>query len=385
MTTTTRTPVREEEEGARAPPASAPPYRGAARRPKRATSAASSRACGRSPAVRSAPLTDPFRAGFPRPCAQLKGSLHRMSSVLESAPVPSAAENAPPPPLAAAQSDRPRLAPILYFGGIHVACLGVIWVGVSFTAVMVCLALYALRMFAITAGYHRYFSHRTYSTSRAFRFVLGVLGTLAIQKGPLWWASVHRHHHRESDRPADAHSPIQRGFWHAHVGWILMGAHSDTDVTRIPDLASASELRLLDRFHWVAPVLLYVGLFFFGQHLAAAHPSLGTSGMQLIVWGFAISTVLVYHGAWSVNSILHLWGRRPYKTSDFSRNNPLVAIYTFGEGWHNNHHRFPASERQGFRWWQVDFSHYILRALSFVRLVWDLKRPPQTILDEGRS
>ena len=308
-----------------------------------------------------------------------------MSTVLESIPVPAPrvaialpSEPAPEP------KDRPRWGPMLYFGGIHVACLGAIWVGVSWTAAIVCVSLYALRMFAITAGYHRYFSHRTYSTSRAFRFVLGVLGTLAFQRGPLWWASVHRHHHRESDRPADAHSPIQRGFWHSHVGWILLGSHSTTDVAGVRDLASAWELRLLDRIHWVPPVLLYAGVFWLGEHLRATSPELQTSGLQLLVWGFAISTVMVYNCSWSVNSLLHLWGKRPYKTPDQSRNQGLVAIFTFGEGWHNNHHRFPASERQGWRWWQVDFSHYILRLLSFVRLVWDLKRPPKTILEEGR-
>jgi stearoyl-CoA desaturase (delta-9 desaturase) len=306
-----------------------------------------------------------------------------MSHVLESAPPPPVAA-APSRPLPTPQRDPIRLLPVLYFGGIHLACFGAFFTGVSWTAVSVCLALYALRMFAITAGYHRYFSHRSYSTSRPFRFFLGVLGTLAIQKGPLWWASVHRLHHRESDRPADAHSPVQSGFFHAHVGWILRSSHSTTDVSRIPDLIAVPELRLLDRFHWVAPTLLYVGLWFWGEHLRATAPQLGTSGFQLLVWGFAISTCLVYHGAWSVNSILHLWGSRPYKTSDQSRNNPLVALYTFGEGWHNNHHRFPASEKQGFRWWQIDVSHYVLRLLSFVRLVWDLKRPSRAILDEGR-
>jgi len=308
-----------------------------------------------------------------------------MPTLLDSAPLPAAPPSAVAKPRPPESSDRTRLLPVLYFGGIHLACLGVLWVGASWTAALVCVALYALRMFAITGGYHRYFAHRSYSTSRVFRFVLGVLGTLAFQKGPLWWASVHRHHHAESDRPADAHSPIQKGFWHAHVGWILKGAHSETDVARIRDLHRAWELRLLDRFHFVPPLILYFFVYRLGEHLRATSPELGTSGLQLLVWGFAISTVLVYHCAWSVNSVLHLWGRRPYKTSDFSRNNPIVAIYTFGEGWHNNHHRFPASERQGFRWWQVDFSHYILRLLSFVRLVWDLKGPTRSIIEEGRS
>ena len=280
---------------------------------------------------------------------------------------------------------RPRFFSTAWFAFIHLTALGVIWVGASWTAVLVCVGLYFVRMFAIVAGYHRHFSHRSYETSRVFRFLIGLVGTTAIQKGPLWWASVHRHHHRFSDLPEDAHSPLQRGFWFAHIGWILVPDFDKVDWDRIRDLSKYPEIRLLDRIHWLAPILLTFGTFFFGEWLASAHPSLGTSGLQLLVWGMGISTTLVYHGSWSVNSLLHLWGGRRFKTSDTSRNNALVALYTLGEGWHNNHHRYMNSERQGFYWWQIDIAHMMLRTLSFVGLVWDLKVPPRAILDEGRA
>ncbi len=312
----------------------------------------------------------------------------RMPSILESAPeseaLPVAEVVERPAAATSFPSGRPRLIPTLYFGGIHLACLAILWVGFSWTALWVCLAHYALRMFAITAGYHRLFAHRSYTTSRVFRFFLAVLGTLALQKGPLWWASVHRQHHRASDTPEDVHSPVQRGFWWAHVGWILGADHSGTDYERIKDFAKYPELRWLDRLHFIAPFLLGWGLYALGAHWAVTRPELGTNGPQMLVWGVAVSTVLLYHGTWSVNSILHLWGRRRYKTRDASRNNLWVALYTFGEGWHNNHHRFQSSEKQGFFWWQIDVSHMVLWLFSRVGLVWDLKRPPRSILEEGR-
>lgn len=294
-----------------------------------------------------------------------------------------AAEVVAAPP-AAEPYRRFRLFPTAWFAGIHIACFAAFFVGISWTAVAVCVGLYIVRMFAITAGYHRYFSHRAYDTSRPFAFLLGSVGATAFQKGPIWWASVHRLHHRASDGPEDAHSPLKRGFWWAHVGWILASTHSDTDEERVRDWMRLPEIRLLDRFHWVPPVLLGALLFFGGNALAAAYPSLHTSGAQLLVWGMAISTVLVYHGSWCVNSALHLWGKRRFATPDQSRNNGWVALFTFGEGWHNNHHRWPASERQGFYPGEHDFSHAVLKALSWVRLVWNLKTPPPEILEEGR-
>jgi len=259
---------------------------------------------------------------------------------------------------------------------LHLACLCALRTGVSGTALAVCLALYAVRMFAITAGYHRYFSHRSYKTSRAFQFVLGWLGAMATQKGPLWWAAHHRLHHRYSDTQDDVHSPRLRGFWWSHVGWFLCRKHNATDFRLIKDLAGYPELRFLNAYHVVPPVLLALAMYALGRLLEVQAPDLHTSGAQMLMWGYFISTVLVYHGTFAVNSLAHVIGRRRYPTRDDSRNSLIIALITFGEGWHNNHHYAPSSERQGFYAWEVDFSHYMLKLLSWCGLVWDLQTPP---------
>ena len=264
----------------------------------------------------------------------------------------------------------------LPFLGMHLACLLAIWTGTSFVAVVVCLALYGVRMFAITAGYHRYFSHRSYKTSRTFQFVLGWLGTMAVQKGPLWWASHHRSHHRYSDMADDVHSPTVRGFWWSHVGWFLCRKYHETDDRLIRDLSSYPELQLLNRFYLVPPIVLAVFLLALGRFIQIVAPGANTSAGQMLVWGFFISTVLVYHGTFLVNSLAHVFGTRRFPTRDDSRNNLLIALITFGEGWHNNHHHAPSSERQGFYWWEIDLSHCILKVFSWCGVVWDLNTPP---------
>jgi stearoyl-CoA desaturase (Delta-9 desaturase) len=309
------------------------------------------------------------------------------AAVLEADPAAAETTLAETPPAPARSADdreldRPRLGTCLWFALLHVACFAAIWTGVSWTAAIACAVLYAARMFALTAGYHRHFAHRSYETSRVFRFLLGMLGTTAIQKGPLWWAATHRAHHRWSDHPGDPHSPVERGFWWAHVGWILGDRHAGADLADVRDIAKYPELRWLDRWHLAPPIAVIVLLYVLGEGLGAAWH---TSGLQLVVWGMVISTVLLYHGVWTVNSLVHIWGTRRYATTDNSRNNGLVALWTFGEGWHNNHHRFPASEQQGFRWWQIDISHLGLRTLSLVGLVWGIKKPPRAILEEARE
>lgn len=273
----------------------------------------------------------------------------------------------------------------MVFFGIHLGCLGVIWTGTSWIAVAVCILLYIVRMFAITGGYHRYFSHRSYKTSRVFQFLLGLLGTTAGQKGPLWWAGHHRQHHRHSDDEDDVHSPIVKGIWWAHIGWVVSTKYVDIPVEDVQDLAKYPELRWLDNNHRYTIFALAVAVFLFGYWLGVAHPALGTNGMQMLVWGFFISTTALYHGTFLVNSAAHIIGKRRFNTTDFSRNSWLVAIFTLGEGWHNNHHRYPGSERQGFYWWELDISHYILRALSFLGLVWDLREPPERIFKEAQE
>src|SRR5262245_4740923 len=264
------------------------------------------------------------------------------------------------------------VAKLIPFAFMHLACLAVVFVGISLPAVLLCLGLYAVRMFALTAGYHRYFSHRSFKTSRVFQFVLALMGTMAVQKGPLWWAAHHRRHHKYSDQEGDLHSPVREGFWWSHIGWIVSRENDPTDWDGIRDFARYPELRLLNKFHLVPPVALAVVLFLIG-------------GWLWLVWGFFISTVFLYHGTFSVNSLSHVWGSRRFATTDQSRNNFLIALWTGGEGWHNNHHHYMASVKQGFYWWEVDTSYYVLRVMSWIKLVSDLRVPPKHLLAGARA
>ncbi|MBI3784339.1 MAG: acyl-CoA desaturase [Deltaproteobacteria bacterium] len=273
----------------------------------------------------------------------------------------------------------------LPFWGVHLACLMVLWVGWSWFAVSICAALYLLRVFGITGGYHRYFSHRAYKTSRPVQFLLALLGTSAVQKGPLWWASLHRHHHRYTDVEEDIHSPKISGFWWSHVGWILSDRYMSTKWEAIRDFARFPELRFLNRYHLMTPLSLAIALFLTGYALEHNLPGLRTSGSQLLIWGFFVSTTLVYHATFTINSLAHVFGTRRFETSDSSRNNLILSLLTLGEGWHNNHHRYPGSERQGFYWWEIDVTHYVLRSLSWLGLVWDLREPPPSIYLEAEG
>ncbi|MDB4930022.1 MAG: uncharacterized protein JWM10_2506 [Myxococcaceae bacterium] len=253
---------------------------------------------------------------------------------------------------------------------IHVLSLALPFVvGVSAKSVALAFALYVIRMWGITAGYHRYFAHRSYKTSRWFQFVLAWVGASSVQKGPLWWAGLHRIHHRWSDTPRDIHSPKQRGFLYSHVGWITAPDHDGTDLALIPDFAKYPELRWIDRFHWV-PFAALTALCY------------AIDGWRGVVWGAGVSTVFGWHGTFFINSLAHVWGSRRYETTDTSRNNPLLALITLGEGWHNNHHHYMNSANQGFFWWEFDISYYTLRALALVGVVRDLRHPPAHVLRE---
>jgi stearoyl-CoA desaturase (delta-9 desaturase) len=250
---------------------------------------------------------------------------------------------------------------------VHLGCFAVFWSGVTERAVVLGLALYLLRMFAIGAGYHRYFAHRAYRTSRVFQFGLAFLAQTSAQRGILWWAANHRRHHRYSDTALDVHSPVVRGFLYAHVGWIFVPRNNDTDYAGVRDLARYPELRWLDRQPYLPAIVLG-----FVTWLVA-----GWSGL---VVGFCFSTVVLWHATFSINSLAHLLGRRRYVTGDQSRNNWLLALLTLGEGWHNNHHAYQASVRQGFRWWEYDPTFYVLRTLSWCGVVWDLHMPPSAVV-----
>jgi stearoyl-CoA desaturase (delta-9 desaturase) len=266
---------------------------------------------------------------------------------------------------------------------MHLAVPLVFVVGWSWVAVGTAVFLYVARMFFITAFYHRYFSHKAYKVSRPVQLVMAVLGTTAVQRGPLWWAAHHRFHHAHSDEEVDSHSP-RHGFWWAHMFWFLTKSGAKVRTRLLPDLEKFPELKVVDRWNLVAPVLLAAGLFGLGELLAAKAPQLGTNGWQMFVWGFCVSTVALYHGTYTINSLSHRWGRQRYDTGDDSRNNFVLALVTLGEGWHNNHHHFSASARQGFYWWEVDISYYGLWILSKLGLVSGLKPVPRHVRD-GRA
>jgi len=255
---------------------------------------------------------------------------------------------------------------------VHLACVAALWTGVTYEAVVLCFLLYWLRIFAIGAGYHRYFSHRAYRTSRAFQFALAVLSQSTAQKSVLWWASKHRHHHLHSDTETDVHSPRHKGFVYSHLGWIFSRKNDVADLVKVADFARYPELMWLHKHELVPPVAL-------------ALLSVFIAGWSGLVVGFFWSTVLVYHATFCINSLAHVRGRRRYVTGDDSRNNWLLALFTMGEGWHNNHHAYQSSVRQGFRWWEIDATFYLLKALSWTGLVWDLKTPPAAVrLNEYR-
>ena len=267
---------------------------------------------------------------------------------------------------------------------LHLACFGVLVTGVSTTAVVVCLALFWLRLFAITAFYHRYFSHRSYKTSRPAQFIFALLGNMSAQRGPLWWAAHHRAHHQHADTDDDLHSPVKRGFWWSHAGWFTCDASFKTQMHRINDFAKYPELRWLDRYDIFAPMLLLALLFVAGELFAAFAPALETNGLQLIVWGFVISTVILFHSTVTINSLGHIWGKKRFNNKDESRNNAILALLTLGEGWHNNHHRWAVSARQGFYWYEIDITYGILKVMSWMGIVWDLSPVPAHVLEEGR-
>ncbi|MBX2860768.1 MAG: acyl-CoA desaturase [Vampirovibrio sp.] len=272
-----------------------------------------------------------------------------------------------------------RLIP---FAFLHLGCLAVVFTGWSWTAVGVAVLLYWVRMFAITGFYHRYFSHRSFKTTRLAQFFFAILGLSAIQRGPLWWAAHHREHHRVSDQAGDIHSPVQEGFWWSHMGWITRPANMVTHYSRIKDLTKFPELVFLNRFDWLVPVLYALGLFVLGAVLETFQPGLGTNGLQLLVWCGFISTVVLFHGTCTINSLCHVFGAQRYDTGDDSRNNLWLALITLGEGWHNNHHQYPGAARQGFYWWEIDMTYYGLKLLEAVGIIWDLHPVPASVYSQ---
>ena len=255
---------------------------------------------------------------------------------------------------------------------VHLACFAALWTGVTRGALITCAVLYVVRMFGVTGGYHRYFSHRSFKTSRAFQFALAFLAQTSAQRGALWWAAKHRHHHRHSDTEQDIHSPRMRGFWYSHMGWVVQKQNDATDLDAIPDLTKYPELVWLNQHKYLPATVLAVLCLALG----------GWSGL---VVGFVWSTVLLYHGTFFINSLAHVHGSTRYVTGDDSRNNWWLAVITLGEGWHNNHHAYQRSTRQGFRWYEFDPTFYVLKAMSWAGLVWELGEPPADVVANERK
>jgi len=291
-------------------------------------------------------------------------------------------EDMPPPESLPERVDWQRTLPFIF---LHLGCLGVIWVGWSWVAVGAAAALYLIRMFAITGFYHRYFSHRTFRTSRVAQFIFAVIGNSSMQRGPLWWAATHRHHHKHSDHEEDIHSPVIKGFLWSHIGWLTSMKNFPTDYSSIPDLKKYPELVFLNRFDQMVPFAFGLLMLGIGALLEWLWPRSGVTMWQFFFWTFFVSTTVLLHGTLFINSLAHVWGKRRYETDDDSRNSFLLAIITLGEGWHNNHHRYPHSTRQGFRWWEIDPTYAVLKMLSWAGIIWDLRPVPERVMEEGRA
>ncbi len=275
-----------------------------------------------------------------------------------------------------------RTLPFLF---LHGGCLAVFWVGISPISLAAALLLYVIRMFAITGFYHRYFSHRTFKTSRLFQFLAAVLGNSSMQRGPLWWAATHRHHHAHADEEEDKHSPLTKGFCWSHIGWLTSMRNFPTPYEKVHDLSRYPELVFLNRYDKTIPLLYGMLMYWIGWMIEKKFPNSGLTAGEFFVWTFFISTTLLLHGTLFINSLAHLWGNRPYRTKDDSRNNFWLSIITLGEGWHNNHHRYPHATRQGFRWWEIDITYYGLKILSLLGLIWELRPVPDSILMEAQE
>ncbi len=274
---------------------------------------------------------------------------------------------------------------VVPFVGLHLGCLLVLQVGASVAAVTVAVTLYLLRMFFVTAFYHRYFSHRAFRAGRMTQFVMALLGCTAGQRGPLWWAAHHREHHLTADTANDPHSPDHRGVLFSHTLWFLTRGSFQTQHHRVKDWLKYSELKILEKWDFIPFLLLGVSCYALGVVLESNYPGLGTDGAQMFVWGFLVSTVVLYHATYSINSIAHRFGSRRFPTSDQSRNNFWLALITLGEGWHNNHHYYPVAARQGFRWWEIDISYYALKALCMLGVIDGLRPVPKHVLAGGRG
>jgi stearoyl-CoA desaturase (delta-9 desaturase) len=269
----------------------------------------------------------------------------------------------------------PNVLQITIFWSIQASALLVFFVPFSWALVGLWAASHFIRAVGLTLAFHRYFAHRSFQMNRIARFVWAFIGTAAMQKGPLWWAGHHVNHHRYADRDGDPHSPAISGFYYAHIGWFL----NDTKHDRLPltnpvvrDFSKAPEIAWLERCYWAPPLMFGAALFLIG-------------GWPWFIWGFAAPTMTLAHATFAINTVNHLWGSRRFETHDDSRNNAVTAFFSAGEGWHNNHHRYQRAARNGFYWWEVDITWYVIRAMAAAGLAWNIQAVPSRIYAEASA
>lgn len=250
------------------------------------------------------------------------------------------------------------LAPMI---AVHVGAIGVLFVAGTWADWITLAVVAYLRGLISTIGYHRFFAHRSFKTSRVAQFFLASACCANLQQGPMWWAAYHRHHHRYSDEPGDVHSPHHGGFWWAYCGWLFIPLQPQWEQVR--DLRRFPELVLLERFWQIPGILLAVTFWLIG-------------GWSLLCIGFCLSAVLSFQLTFVVNTLGHLIGSRRYPTPDHSTNSFLLALMSLGDGWHNNHHHYPHTAQAGFFWWEVDGAFRVIRVFERLGIIWDVRRVP---------
>lgn len=271
------------------------------------------------------------------------------------------------------------IAIFLPFLGLAAAIV-LLWpFGFNWLQLALLVGMYIITGLGVTVGYHRLFTHKSFDTGPVMTFIIGACGSMAAEGRVMDWVANHRRHHQHSDKEGDLHSPhihgegiwnIFRGLWHAHMGWIMRPRIADLD-RYAPDLQKDPVVRAVHRTFllWIAVGLLIPTV------LGGLITMTWTGALLGLLWGGLVRTLLVHHVTWSVNSVCHLWGSRPFDSHDESRNNAVCAALAFGEGWHNNHHAFPASARHGLRWWEVDLSYLVIRAMALVGLARNIRTP----------
>ena len=246
--------------------------------------------------------------------------------------------------------------------------VGFHWAGVAIFG-----ANYVVGALSITVGFHRYISHKSLKTNRVCQLVIGFLGCCQLQGGPIAWSTIHRHHHRASDKQQDLHTPTH-GFYQSHYGWLLNPKTYEVAFgSGVSDLNKYKELIWLDRYNFIPPVIYFVCLWSGGEWYSRQHPETFIDGWYVLFWGGILRVVGLWHVTWSVNSVCHIWGRRDFATKDESKNNLWIALLSLGEGWHNNHHKYPSSARNGFGWMQPDVSYYFILLMKRLRMAKDIR------------